>query len=391
MERSSFWRALFSLAAAAGLTACVNLDARAFDTTRVDVFFVGGAYTSEGTRMTGQAHVMRLAPARPLYRTPLVFIPGQGQTIANFLGTPDGREGWATQFVRQGFVVYLMDQPGRGASGYDADAYGPSSRQGPTVLQQRFTATQDFDPATGQPYGWPQARRHTQWPGAGNAGDPVFDQFFASQVEYASGAVSAGLVGRAGAALLERIGPAVVITHSQAGAFGWSIGDLRPDLVRGIVAIEPSGPPFASAPPPWGDGAPERVSRPWGLTTTPLAYDPPLAEEETPRREWFPSIDPELSGCWRQATPARRLANLSRFPVLVLTAEASYHAGYDHCTVGYLRQGGVQTDFVRLQDWGLHGNGHMVMLELNSAEVGSRLGRWLADWRRRDGTDVVLR
>ncbi len=357
----------------------------------VDVFFVGGAYRPDMTRMTGQAHVMRLTPEVVKYRTPLVFIPGQGQTIANFLGAPDGREGWAMQFVRQGFVVYLMDQPGRGASGYDADAYGPSSRQGPGVLERRFTAARDFAPEPGEAHGWPQARRHHQWPGAGRAGDPVFDQFFASQVEYATGTTSAELVADAGAALLERIGPAVLVTHSQAGAFGWGIGERRPDLVRGIVAIEPSGPPFVSAPAPWGDGSPDRVARPWGLTTTPLAYDPPLTPGETLAREWAPSEDPELAGCWRQTEPARRLANLAQIPVLVLTAEASYHAGYDHCTVDYLRQGGVQVDFVRLQDWGLRGNGHMVMLERNSAEISARLGLWLVEWRRMDGAQVVRR
>ena len=29
---------------------------------------------------------------------------------------------------------------------------------------------------------WPQAHLHTQWPGKGEPGDPVFDQFYASQV-----------------------------------------------------------------------------------------------------------------------------------------------------------------------------------------------------------------
>jgi hypothetical protein len=32
----------------------------------------------------------------------------------------------------------------------------------------------------------PQARMHTQWPGTGRAGDPIVDQFHASQVPYLS-------------------------------------------------------------------------------------------------------------------------------------------------------------------------------------------------------------
>lgn len=385
--RSLFATRLIPIAAAllamVSMTGCASSDA-----TQVDVLFAGGHYNADQSRMIGQAHVLKLTPARPTHRTPLIFIPGQGQTIANFLGTPDGREGWATQFVRQGFTVYLMDQPGRGASGYD-EAYGPPSRQGPLVLEQRFTATQDFAPEPGAAFGWPQATLHTQWPGTGRAGDPAFDQFFASQVEYASGGTSAGLVAEAAAVLLDRIGPAVVITHSQSGAFGWGIGEARPDLVQAIVALEPSGPPFASAPQPWGDGSPDQISRRYGLTSTPLTYEPALGDTEELAREWVPSTDPNLSGCWRQALPARRLGHLARMPILILVSEASYHAGYDHCTAAYLSQAGVQTEFVRLPEWGIRGNGHMIMLERNNAEISRRMGDWLIQARRPDGQPVI--
>ena len=36
----------------------------------------------------------------------------------------------------------------------------------------------------------------------------------------------------AGAALLDRIGPAIVLTHSQSGTFGWLIADGRPTSSR---------------------------------------------------------------------------------------------------------------------------------------------------------------
>ena len=38
--------------------------------------------------------------------------------------------------------------------------------------------------------------------------------------------------------LLERIGPAIVVTHSQSGLFGWLAGARSPN-VKGIVAYEP--------------------------------------------------------------------------------------------------------------------------------------------------------
>jgi len=354
--------------------------ARARETTpaAVGTFFVGGRYVRDGQGMSGQAHVLFMRPAKPRHATPLVFIPGAGQTVTNFLSTPDGRPGWASVFADAGWTVYLMDQPGRGASGYDHETYGPAKRQTPEFLQQRFTATQNFAAAPGQPRGWPQARLHSGWPGTGQPGDTIFDQFYASQVESAGGDVSARLVADAGAALLDRIGPAIVVTHSQSGAFGWAIGEARPALVKAIVAVEPSGPPFFGAPPPWGDSDPDKLTRPYGLTTTPLAYAPALSSQaDLSRIQEAAPEKPDRVRCWLQAEPARKLVNLSRFPVFVLVSEASYHAGYDHCTVRYLRQAGVQTDFTRLEDVGLHGDGHMVMLEKHSTEIARLIQDWL--------------
>ena len=37
-------------------------------------------------------------------------------------------------------------------------------------LQRNFTAPEKYNI-------WPQAKLHTQWPGSGVAGDPIFDQF----------------------------------------------------------------------------------------------------------------------------------------------------------------------------------------------------------------------
>src|ERR687895_80562 len=73
-----------------------------------------------------------------------------------------------------------------------------------------------------------------------------------------------------GTALLDRIGPAILITHSQAGPFGWLLADARPKLVRGIVAVEPSGPPFEGAVLAKGP------ARAWGPTDIRITYDPPV-------------------------------------------------------------------------------------------------------------------
>jgi hypothetical protein len=61
----------------------------------------------------------------------------------------------------------------------------------------------------------------------------------------------------------------------------------------------------------------------------------------------------------------------------MVTAEASYHAPYDHCTSLFLKQAGVDHTFVRLADVGIRGNGHMVMLEKNNLEIARYFDQWL--------------
>jgi hypothetical protein len=81
--------------------------------------------------------------------------------------------------------------------------------------------------------------------------------------------------------------------------------------------------------------------------------------------------------CHLQEEPARRLPNLTGIPILIVAAEASYHAAYDHCTSKFLTQAGVENEFIRLEDEGLTGNGHMIMIEQNNHEVADFLIEWL--------------
>ena len=144
-------------------------------------FFVGGSYTSVGDRQifSGQAYVEYQIPRNRTQRFPIVIIPGGAQTATNFNGTPDGREGWSQFFLRRGYTVYIMEQVGRSRSGYAAEVDGPQSFSTILSVESRFTAPKHHNL-------YPQARMHTQWPGTGRAGDPIFDQFYASQVPYLS-------------------------------------------------------------------------------------------------------------------------------------------------------------------------------------------------------------
>jgi pimeloyl-ACP methyl ester carboxylesterase len=308
-----------------------------------------------------------LTPRHPRSRYPLVLIHGAAQTATNWMGTPDGRPGWADYFVGQGYTVYMVDQPARGRSPWLPEVDGKLATFTAEQIESRFTAPQAFTL-------WPQAKLHSQWPGTGRIGDPAFDAFYATQVPYlADNAQTQRLNQHAAAALLDRIGPAIILTHSQSGPFGWLIADARPKLVKAVVAVEPAGPPFQNT--VFGT----EKARAWGVADIPLTYDPPVNDPAELKTEQQAQPDgPDLVPCWQQQAPAHRLANLANVPALVITAEASYHAVYDHCTAKYLTQAGVKVTALRLGDHGIHGNAHMVMLEKNNLQVASLIAEWLA-------------
>jgi pimeloyl-ACP methyl ester carboxylesterase len=342
-------------------------------------FFVGGHYIKDGERqyMTGQMYVQHLAPAKITQPWPIVMVHGTAQTGNNFLGTPDGRAGWANDFTAKGYDVYVIDQVGRARSGASPEAYGPYMRLSVHDLEEIYTGQENYNL-------FPQAKLHTQWPGGpGVAGNPSFDQFYASQVEsIASGVKTEELNAPALVALLEKIGPAILLTHSQSGVFGWKVADMRPELVKGIVAVEPNGPPFYDIKFLGGENwyaDSDKPARAWGITRIPLTYDPPAAEASQlsiMREE--KSDGPDEVRCWVQTSPARQLPRLKNIPIAIVTSEASFRATYDHCTSKFLTQAGVKNTHIRLENEGVHGNGHMMMLEKNNNAVAQVIERWIS-------------
>jgi pimeloyl-ACP methyl ester carboxylesterase len=338
-------------------------------------FYVGGKPTLVDGReyISGQMYVEVRIPANKTRPFPIIMVHGGTMSGTNYTGTPDGREGWAQHFVRQGYAVYVVDQPGRGRSGYLTGAYGPSRNVLRSNSASRFV-TQEKSKL------WPQAHLHTQWPGSGEPDDEASMQLASGQLPAIESFAKQQFLNRdALVALLEKIGPSILLVHSQAGAFGWPVADARPDLVKAILAIEPNGPPFHPVDfvgaPDWFKEGPLALS--YGLTSVPLTYAPAVkdASELTIVRE-DKADAPDLVRCYAQKEPARQLPNLT-MPILVLTSEASYHAPYDHCTVKYLRQAGVKPAFIKLAELGIHGNSHVMMLEKNNKEIAAVIAGWL--------------
>lgn len=270
--------------------------------------------------------------------------------------------------------MYIVDQTLRARSAWQPghNAAAPSTYSA-ELIQQRFTAASDYNL-------WPQAVNHTQWPGTGVMGDPVFDAFYSSNVQFIGNATyQQTSMQDAGAALLARIEkPAVLIGHSQGGILPILIADARPDLAKALVLLEPTGPPFREA--VFGS-APARV---WGLTDVPLTYEPEVSDPETDLvQETRPARDENSVECVLQAAEApapRQLANLADIPILIMTGEASYHMSYDYCTAQYLTQAGCdKTEHIELGSVGIHGNGHMFFMEENSDDIYDVLSEWIGE------------
>ncbi|KAG8531154.1 uncharacterized protein KY384_004512 [Bacidia gigantensis] len=288
--------------------------------------------------------------------------------VKNYLNTPDGREGWASYFLKHGYTIYLTDPPQRGRSPW-IPGEGTVEAVPVSYVQKYFTTSEVFAPTE-----WPQASLHTQWPGTGLVGDPIFDAFYASQVQLQTSAfISDDNTKPAYNALLDKIGNAILVTHSQSGPYGWVAGDARPELVKGIIAVEPEGPPFVNETGPTG---PPRLD---GVTRLPLHYDPPVTDIVTDLKTVTipPPEGKHYTSCTIQAEPARKLVNLSNVPVVLITGEASYHAPYDYCTIKFFEQTGVPITWIDLPSERLRGNGHFLFMERNNLEIAGLVLSWL--------------
>jgi pimeloyl-ACP methyl ester carboxylesterase len=243
------------LGAVAGVTETATLDCTGINAInpncnstessyKRDVFFVGGDYVPYSTTYirTGQLYVEKLTPvscdAKKFY--PLVFISAGVPSGSVWLNTPDNRKGWASQFLDECYMVYIVDITANGRSGQnDLTTYPPKLSSDVKIHENDYTAPELIDP-------YPQSLGHDKWVGNGTQGDAIFDAFFAAAGPMTSNTTALEMSMRqSGCKLLELLGTqAYIISHSAGATYGSLMSDECPDRVRATINLEPGNTPL---------------------------------------------------------------------------------------------------------------------------------------------------
>jgi pimeloyl-ACP methyl ester carboxylesterase len=273
--------------------------------------------------------VQYMLPARRRHDVPIVMIHGGGGQGTDWLETPDGRDGWADYFVADGWDVYVVDRPSHGRSQSNSACRNGSVGVGNSAIISRL-ATSDA----------------SVWPG----GEPT--SMNAAVVGWTASSATAPYCGddiaaRTISALLDEIGPAILLAHSAGGGSTFRVPELNPDNVAGIIAFEAAGAnPLDGG---FGGGAPSIA----GFTT-----EPPLEAGFRPETR---------DGCSMQGESPSRLVNYTGLPiVLVATEHGTSSADAIRCQAAAWNQAGADASSIYLPDRGLEGGGHFAMAQLDN-------------------------
>ncbi|KAK1762108.1 hypothetical protein QBC33DRAFT_462173, partial [Phialemonium atrogriseum] len=362
----------------------------------------------------GTVYCEHLIPAKTVFGIPIVLIHGEFHTGSIWLKTADNRPGWANYFLSQGYSVYIIHiPPTRQSSGMLSQVENVIR---PNIELIENEATSLANSATAD---WGTAKLHNQWPGTGRCGDLIFDQYIARLTPLCFEPPERQLLAqRAVASLIQMTGPAILIGEGTGANTAWLVADYKPEQVRAVLAIEPSGPPFCL---PYEDDEDNKRRytpflrhvpglRRYGLADIPMNFDPPTVINDIKDLEdptWSPLNVSQVmrkdgpgsyysqqadgivglhNGDSLQARegqesigdkPVRKLPCLQRMAHAVITTECSPHSLYDWATVKFLQETGTQVEHIELAKQGIHGNGPLCFLEKNSNQVAAVLHNWI--------------
>jgi pimeloyl-ACP methyl ester carboxylesterase len=260
----------------------------------------------------------------------LVMVHGSQHTGVTYETTPDGREGWATWFTRQGHPVYVVDHSGRGRSGFNPTPVNAVRDGGadPKGLPTFFIGPIDrswsnfrFGPAYPKPF------PNVQFP------LEAMNQYLAQLVPNTETTLAGGGANTVNAlvALLDKIGPAAIMVHSQSGVYGLEVARRRPNLVRALVSVE--------------------------------------------------------GGC-ETVTPADVATPFVKVPFVTVWGDNSVGAAgvngdkrRNGCAqaVNLIKGAGGRATFLLLPEAGIPGNSHMLMMDRNNLQIAALLRKWLEE------------
>jgi pimeloyl-ACP methyl ester carboxylesterase len=296
-----------------------------------------GAPARTATTIEGQMYVGFQLVQRKRHPYPLVLVHGGGGQATDYMGTPDGRDGWLDYFLAAGFDVYFVDRPAHGRSP-NHRAYGEQlGAPVTTEVIAGFTAESRQYPGGGQP----NTKELAQHTASSEPGPTASNAILKENL----------------AELLDRIGPAILVTHSAGGPSGWLAMEARPNLVKAVLAIEPA----------------------MGITENlaPLiTFQPALGAGERVETVQLPAEGAGLQPCRLQAQDKVRTvpAYKGKKVLFVVAPLSSRFAPSVHCSVHTLNQLGADAKLARLlEDYKIAGNAHFMNEELNNGEIARKV------------------
>ena len=214
-------------------------DSRPITLRTMGSLFFGGTVThaKDGDTFHGDHGYAQFYIPQKSRDYPVILWHGIGQSGRSWESTPDGREGYQAILPRRGWATYIIDQPRRGRAGYTQ--VSPSGSGDVPTTARESSAWNAFRNGVWVPPAPASLFAGSQFPGDAAS----IEQFFRQQAPNTGDEPRTDehrrFMGETMAALLERTGPAVLVTHSNSGQYGWFTGMIAPDKVGAIVAYEP--------------------------------------------------------------------------------------------------------------------------------------------------------
>lgn len=247
----------------------------------------------------------------PRHTLPILMLPGGGLSGAVYETTPDGRPGWESFFLRAGYSVFTADLQRTGRSPW---ARFPEIEPEEPAFRDRAFVWEVFRIGPTGSYGaGMRPFAGTQFPiKAFDAVPQLAAPRFRSSPEAEAATFDA---------LFQRVCPCIVLAHSASGGPALAAAERHPDIVKAVIAVEPSTVP----------------DEPWQGPPTLLVWGDFLTPNET-QASWA-----------LQMTASQRFAQ-ARLP---------------------------SATFLHLPAVGIGGNSHLPMSDVNSDVVAAVLDRWI--------------